>query len=209
MSEIVDKRQKTLYRVGGVAAAIVALLLLLALPDFFTAGAGGVLLPNNFIVILIKLHAGFGGVQVEALDAVNLLDAVLVVLVGVIAIALYPVLKRVGKVWAIIAVTLPFLGLALFFITQGTGRSGIFAAGLIMALLMLSSDRFGKPAAVVGTAAAVLLLVGDIGTAFTFSTVFAVAMSIGYVLYLIWWGLVAWGLFSKAAGRGMDRRSRA
>ncbi len=199
MSETVDKRQKTLYRVGGVAAAIVALLLLIALPDFFTAGADGVLLPGNFIVILIKLHAGFDGVQVEALDAVNLLDAVLVVLVGVIAVALYPVLRRVSKVWAIIAVTVPFLGLALFFITQGTGRSGMFAAGLIMALLMLSSDSFGKRTAVVGTAAAVLLLVGDIGTAFMFSTVFAVAMGVGYVLYMIWCGLIAWRLFSKAA----------
>jgi hypothetical protein len=199
MSETVDKRQKTLYRVGGVAAAIVALLLLIALPDFFTAGADGILLPGNFIVILIKLHAGFGGVQVEALDVVNLPDAVLVVLVGVIAVALYPVLKQVSKVWAITAVMVPFLGLALFFITQGTGRSGMFAAGLIMALLMLSSDSFGKRTAVVGTAAAVLLLVGDIGTAFTFSTVFAVAMGVGYVLYMIWCGLIAWRLFSKAA----------
>ncbi|MBN1123301.1 MAG: hypothetical protein JXJ17_19675 [Anaerolineae bacterium] len=191
------KHQKTLYTLAGVAAAMVAVLFLIALPDMLSTGSQGYLLPNNFIVLIIKLHAGIGGVALTTLDGINLLDGTLVVLVGLIAVGLYPVLKRVNTVWAVIAAALPFVGLIMFFITQGTGRSGMLAAGLILSLLMLWSDAIGKATAIIGIVASGLLLIGDISTAFTFSPILAIVMGTGYVLTIVWCTLIAIALLRK------------
>jgi hypothetical protein len=191
------KHQKTLYTLAGVAAAMVAVLFLIALPDMLSTGSQGYLLPNNFIVLIIKLHAGIGGVALTTLDGINLLDGTLVVLVGLIAVGLYPVLKRVNTVWAVIAAALPFAGLIMFFVTQGTGRSGMLGAGLIVSLLMLWSDTFNKAVATIGIAASVLLLIGDVSTAFTFSPLLAIMMATGFVLTIVWYALIAIKLFRK------------
>jgi hypothetical protein len=193
-----SERQQILYTLGGIAAIAVGLMLLTALPNMSIPSTQDYLLPENFIVILIKLHAGIGGVTVETLDGVNLLDSVLVILVGLIAVGLYPLLKRVNTAWAVIAAALPFVGLIMFFVTQGTGRSGMLAAGLVVSLLMLSSDAFARPISITGIAASGLLLVGDISTAFTFSFIFAIVMGIGYMLYIVWCGLLAWKTLSMS-----------
>jgi hypothetical protein len=200
-AEIADSRWKSLYRVGGAAALIVAVLFLIAISDLITADIQtGTIFQNNFLVLIFKLHAGFSGVQEESLEGRNLLDMTIVALVGTMSLALYPALKRVNKDWAIVATSLPFIGLALFIITHEIGRSGIIAAGLINAVIMLRSDIFSKRTAFVGILANVFLLVGDVGTAFSYSNIFAISMSIGYALFLIWCILIGRRLFHLGQG---------
>jgi hypothetical protein len=132
---IADSRWKSLYRVGGAAALTVAVLFLIAIIDLITADIQtGTIFQNNFLVLIFKLHAGFSGVQEESLQGLNLLDITIVALIGTMSLTLYPALKRVNKAWAIVALSLPFIGLGLFIITKDTGRSGIIAAGLISQL---------------------------------------------------------------------------
>ena len=114
------------------------------------------------------------------------------------SLALYPALKRVNIIWAIIATSLPFIGLGLFIVPHNIGRSGIIAAGLIISVIMLRSSIFSKGAACVGITANISLLVGDIGTAFTYSSILAIIMSIGYVLFAVWCILIATKLFNAA-----------
>jgi hypothetical protein len=104
----------------------------------------------------------------------------------VLVLALFPYLSRVNKLWAIIASILHFLGLVLFIITSGIGRSGILASGLLSAVLMRQSDRFSKGIAYSGILANALLLIGDVGIGFSRSGILAVIMGCGYVL--IWFG---------------------
>jgi len=130
------------------------------------------------------------------------LDIAVLVLVGVMIISLYPVLKRVNKIWAIVAMCLPILGLGIYILTHDIGRSGVLGAGLISAAVMLRSATFRKDADYVGLLANILLLVGDIGTAFTYSRTLAIIMGIGYVLFMVWCVLISWRLFQLGRHEG-------
>jgi hypothetical protein len=77
----------------------------------------------------------------------------------------------------------------MYLITQGIGRTAIFASGFIMALLMLSNNCFDKRVAILGVLAFILMLVGDMGIALTYSIIFAIVIGIGYVFSMIWFGL--------------------
>lgn len=189
-----------LSTIGGAAALIVSGLLLIGFINLFTAGAQPVLLPDNFVVLIIKLHGGVEGVPVEALDGCSPVDVAILGLVGTVMLALYPALKRVSRGWAIAAAALPWVGLAMYLITQGVGRSGMLAAGLIGAALMVRSEVFGKRTGLLGLLASVLLLAGDVGTGFAYATPFAIVMGIGYVLLLPWWILVGFKLLRLGRG---------
>ena len=208
-AEIADSRWISLYRVGGAAALMVAVLFLIAIIDLVTADLRtGTIFQNNFLVLIFKLHAGFSGVQEESLEGLNLLDMTIVALVGAMSLALYPALKRVNTAWAVVAMSLPFIGLGLFIITKDTGRSGIIAAGLIIAVIMLRSDIFSKSTAYTGILANVFLLVGDGGTAFSYSNIFAIIMSMGYVLFMIWCILIGRRLFQLGQGISKEEVNR-
>ena len=190
-----DAQWKRLYIVGGVAALMLAVLFLAGIIDLITTDARtGTIHQNNFIVLLFKLHAGFSEVQEESLMGLNLLDIAILAFFGTMSLALYPVLKRVNKIWAMVAMCLPFLGLGLFILTHDIGRSGILGAGLIIAVIMLWSDTFSKKVAYIGILANISLLVGDIGTAFSYSIILAIFIGIGYVLFIIWCALIGWRL---------------
>jgi hypothetical protein len=153
------------------------------------------MLQDNFLVLLFKLHAGFSGNQMESLMGLNLLDIAILAFFGIMSLALYPALRRVNKAWAIIAVCLPFVGLGLFILTHDIGRSGILGAGLIIAVIMLRSDIFSKATAYVGMLAYISLLVGDIGTAFSYSIILATFIGLGYVSSIVWYVLIGLRLF--------------
>ncbi|MBN1312183.1 MAG: hypothetical protein JXB30_12255 [Anaerolineae bacterium] len=189
-----DSGWRNLYRVGGVAAWIVTGLFLAALFLIVVDIQAVAFLEDNFLILLFKLHAGFGGVREELLEGFSPLDSVIVALVGMMFLALYPILKRVSKVWAIAAVSLPFIGLGLFLITQDIGRSGILAAGLITSSITLRSSNLNKGTAFVGLVASISLLAGDIGTAFGYSGLLAVFIGVGYVLFMVWCALIGWRL---------------
>ena len=186
----VDSRWEYIQRLGGVAAFILAALLLVAIVLIAAGIQTGTIFHENFLVLIFKLHAGFNGVLEDSLDRLSLLDIAIMTLVSVVSLALYPILKRVNKVWSIVMVSLPIIGLLLFILTHGIGRSGIIAAGLIISILMLRSEIFRVRTAYLGILGNIALLVSDVGTAFTYSVIFAIILGIGYVLSTMWYILV-------------------
>jgi hypothetical protein len=212
-AETTDSRWKSLYKVGGAAALIVLVLFLVGIVGVITVArqptaASSWFTPfqNNWLVVLFKLNAGFSEVQPDLLQVVNLLDIVIMALFGTMFLALYVALRRTSKTWSIVAASLPFLGIAVFLITSTAGRSGLLVGGLIISAVMLRSDVFSKASAYVGIAAsAVLFFIGDIGTAiFSSSNLIAILIGIGYVLWMIWFCLIARELFQL--GR-LDRQT--
>jgi hypothetical protein len=211
--ETTESRWHWLYNIGAAASLILFILFLIGLigiitvspqptttTDWFTS------LQNNWLVVLFKLNAGFSGFRSDLLAVLNLLDLVIMALFGVMFLALYAALRHTHKIWSLLAASLPFLGIVVFLITSTAGRSGLLLAGLIISAVMLRSDIFSRVTAYVGIVASVLLFfVGDIGTAiFSSSTVIAILIGIGYVLWMIWFLQIGYRLIQL--GR-LERRS--
>jgi hypothetical protein len=189
--------QKWLFRLGGSAA-----LILLAL---FLIGAAGITCSQpaaihnrlsvlqNWLIVLFKLNVGSCEIQPDALNALNLLDIIIMALFGVMFLPVYVALRQTARTWSVVAASLPFLGIAVFLATHTAGRSGLMIGGLIFSIIMLKSDTFLKATAYLGIAAAMLLFfAGDLGTTF-FSplNLIAISISIGYLLWMIWFCLIA------------------
>jgi hypothetical protein len=80
----------------------------------------------------------------------------------------------------------------LLVITHTACRSGLLLGGLIVSAALLRSDCFSRASAMVGIVAGALLpFVGDIGTAiFASSTIIAIFIGIGCVLWMGWFMLM-------------------
>ena len=203
-SQIADSRRRWLYRIGGVAALLVLALFLIGLAGVAAVGsrpatAGGPLTPflDNWLVVLFKLSAGLPGVQPGSLNLVNPLDLGIMVLFCAMFVALGAALRPTHRTWPLVAAALPFLGIPLFLATGRAGRSALLVGGLIMSAAMLPSSIFSRASAYVGVAAATLLFfAGDLGTAiFSSSPIIAVLIGVGYVLWMVWFFLIARTLF--------------
>jgi hypothetical protein len=217
--ETADSRWNWLYTIGGAAALVVFVLFLIGIIGTITAGRQPTAandwftqLQNNWLVVLFKLNAGFSGVQPDLLRVLNLLDIVVMALFGTLFLALYVALRRTNKVWPVVAASLPFLGMAIFLITSTAGRSGLLVGGLIISAVMLRSRIrvFSTVSAYVGlVASAVLFFAGDLGTAiFSSSNIIAILIGIGYVLWMIWFGLIARRLFQLGQGVSHEGANR-
>ena len=92
---------------------------------------------------------------------------------------------------------LPFLGIPLFLATGTMGRSNLLIGGLLFSVVMLRSKVFYKLTAYTGIAASVLLFfLGDIATTIlSASYVIAAFIVVGYVLWILWFFLIAQQLF--------------
>jgi len=178
-----------IYKIGGIAALVVGLILAVALipvPSIFQ---------ENFLVLIFKLHAGITGIQEASLEGFHPLDFCILMLVGMIFLALYPILIQTNKTWAMIATRLPFIGLVLYIITQDIGRSGILAAGFVVAFILLKNDNFSKKISYLGILANGCLLIGDIGIVFGYGKSLVLFIGVGYIVLILWFGLISWRLF--------------
>ncbi len=193
-----DSRWDWLYKVGGAAALIVFILFLIGIIGIITIGpqpattnGGFTPFQNNWLVVLFKLNVEFSGVHRDLLNALNLLDIVIMALVGAMFLALYVALRHTSRIWSAVAASLPFLGIPAFLVTSTAGRSGLLLGGLIISAVMLRSNSFSKVNAYVGMVASVLLFfAGDLGTTiFSSSIIIAILIGIGYVLWMIWFFL--------------------
>jgi hypothetical protein len=157
---------------------------------------------NNWLVVLFKLNADSSRVQPGLLNVLNLVDMAIMVLVGAMFLALYVALRRVSKVWSLVATSLPFLGIPILLITSTAGRSGLLVGGLIISAVMLRSRIFSSASAYVGIAASALLFfAGDLGTSiFSSSIIIAILIGVGYVLWMIWFFLIGRRLFQLGQG---------
>jgi hypothetical protein len=203
-AKITDSRWTWLYRVGGTAALITGLGLLTAMISLIVLG----LQPdatndwfsrfqNNWLIVIFKLHAGFRGVQSDLLHGLNFLDMAILALVGMTCLSLYAALWRTSRIWSIIAMVHPFLGMVIFVATKTAGRCTVMGAGLVISCVMLQSRGrvFGKITACVGILASVLLLAGDFSVGIPHSNIVATLFGIGYVLLIIWFFLIGRRLF--------------
>jgi hypothetical protein len=201
--QIANYKWKSLYKVGGAAALIAGALFLIAVIDLIITGfqPGAInswLLPfqNNWLVVIFNLHAGFSGVQIGRLHILNLLDIAILALVSITVLGLYAALRRTSKIWSIIALAQPFLGIVRFIGTQNAGRSSAMGAVLVISAVMLRNNNFNKAIAYTGILASVLLLVGDFSAGIIPpSNIVASLFGFGYLLFMIWFFLIARRLF--------------
>lgn len=182
------------YIISGTAALVLGALFLIAAISLITGWFS--LLQNNWLIVLLELNAGSYGILFDRLHFLNPLDLVIMAFVATMYLGLYGILRRTSKVWSLIAMMQPFLGIVLFIITKTAGRSAVMGAGLVISLVMLRNNIFSKAVAFIGILASLFLLVGDFGTVpNSHSSILALLISIGYVLLIIWFFLIARRLF--------------
>jgi hypothetical protein len=199
----VDSRWSWLYKIGGAAALITGILFLTAAINLIitilqpnTASSWLSLFQNNWLVTILKLHAGFSGVHIDMLHLLDFLDIAILAFVSTMYLGVYTSLRKTSKIWSIVAVIQPFLGIVLFIATKTAGRSGVMGAGLVISLVMLRSNIFKRGTAYLGILASVLLLVGDFSAGVIPPlTIIAILFGIGYVLFIIWFFLITQRLF--------------
>ncbi len=205
-SGVADPSGKRLCRIAGVAALLVGAIFLIGL-GALTSLAGSsaksgwfTSLQNNWLAVLFQLNIETSGVGAELLEQINLPDILLFILIGIVFLGLYAALRETSKIWSLVAACLPLLGLAVFLITATAGRSGLLVGGLIFSIVMLRSHIFSKASASGGIAASILLFIGgDLGTAFLpASTAIAVLIGVGYLLWIVWFFLLASRFFQLA-----------
>ncbi|RPI30282.1 MAG: hypothetical protein EHM70_14285 [Chloroflexota bacterium] len=195
------------YLITGGAALCTGLIFLVAVLDLALRHiqpgirAGWLsFMQNNWLAVIFKLLAGDDAVRPDLLYRINLLDIIILALVGITFIGLFSALREISIIGSLIAVALPFLGILLFIATKTAGRCGVMGAELVISIVMLKSQRFGKGIAWAGIISSVLLLAGDIGASTAPSVILAVLMGIGYILLMLWLFLVAGKLFSLGSG---------
>jgi hypothetical protein len=200
-----DSNWKSLYRIGSVGALMAGILLLIAMISLIISvlQPGAIngwlsLFQNNWLIVIFKLHAGFSGIQINLLHILNILDIAILALVGTMYLGLYAALRRTSRIWSIIALALPFLGIVLFIATKTAGRSAVMGAGLVISIVMLRNKIFSRVTAYVGILASVLLLVGDFTAGVLHSNTITALFGIGYVLLMTWIFLIARRLFHLA-----------
>lgn len=201
-TETASSRWNWLYRIGGTAALIAGVLFLIAVFDLIITWlqlgtTNGWLSPfqNNWLAVIFKLHAGFGGVQIDLLHVLNFLDIAILALVGTMYLGLYAALRRTSRIWSSVALALPFLGIVLFIATKTAGRSSVMGAGLVISVVMLRNNIFNKVTVSMGILASVLLLVGDFSAGVLHSNIITILFGIGYVLLMTWLFLISRRLF--------------
>jgi hypothetical protein len=194
-----------LYKISGAAALLAGLLLLIGMISLIMSALqpafpkGWLLLTNNWLVVIFKLHAEFSDVRADALHSLNLLDMVFLIIVGLVSLSLATVFGKARRIWSIIAFALSLLGLLLYFATQMAGRSTVMLALLIISLVMLGSETFGKIIVYAGILASIFLFVGDISVGIQ-SSIITILFGIGYVLLIMWFFLVAGVFFRLGSG---------
>jgi hypothetical protein len=201
-TETADTRWIWLYKLGALAALMAGALVLMPIIELVitrfqpgTVNRWSSLLQNNWLVVIFKLHAGLEGVQPSLLYILNPLDIALMALIGTMYLGLYAALRRTSKIWSIVALAQPFLGIVIFMATRSAGRSGVMGAGLVISIVMLRSRIFNKVTAYMGILSSSLLFVGDISVGISQSYIFAILTAIGYVLLTAWFFLIAQRLF--------------
>jgi hypothetical protein len=208
-------RAETLYRAGGAAALTVGGLFLLAgLSLIISMALPSVMrnwlmpLQNNWLLVLFQLNANIGGANAGLLD-LNLLDSLILVLTGITLLDLYAALRETSRIWRLIATAQPFVGLALFLVTKMVGRSAVMGAVLVISLVMLRNHRFSRPTAVMGIAASVLLLAGDMFTSFEApSAMLAGFIATGYVLLTAWFFVISRRLWNASISSPLNMAAR-
>jgi hypothetical protein len=207
--------RRWLYVASGAAALAAGALFLAAFIEFtieslLPGTTVGWLSPvgNNWLVMLFKLHAGVSGAQQGQLYVFSLLDISIMAFIAITFLGLYAALMKASKIWSMVALVQPFLGMVIFIVTESAGRSAVMSSVLVISLVMLRDNTFGKATAYTGILASVLLLIGDIGLSIARSGAIAALVGVGYVLLVIWLFMVSQNLLRRGTGhQGINGRT--
>jgi hypothetical protein len=152
--EAMDSRWNWIYKFSSVTALIAGILFLIAGIELiimvFQSGTINGSFWSNWLILLFKLHAGFNGIQLNQLYVLNLLDIVIMVFIALTFLGLYVALRRASKIWSIIALIQPFLGILIFIATQSAGRSAVMGGILVISFVMLQNNTFKNFTAFLG-----------------------------------------------------------
>jgi hypothetical protein len=192
--DIKPSQNHWLPKISAAAALLTGIMMLFALISLVAGKSILSSFENNWLVILFKINAGYEGFSFDRLQGIHILDVAILVLAGITYLGIANITQRAGKIWAVIGAALPFIGIGILFITKLAGRSAVMGGGLIIACVMWCNKAFGKGIALVGIIANVLLLMGDFG-ANPASTIYAIAVAVGYLLLMFWFFLIARRLF--------------
>jgi hypothetical protein len=193
----VDSRWRWLHKISGAAALMAGTLLLIGMISLIasvlqpgTINGPLSLFQNNWLIVIFKLHAEFSGIHADLLHGVSLLDIVFLALVGFICLGLSTAFRKARKTWSLIACALSLIAIILFSVTQTAGRSTVMLSVLIISFVMLSNEFFSKATIYAGILASVFLFIGDLSVGIH-SNIITILFSIGYVLLMAWFFLVA------------------
>jgi hypothetical protein len=174
-----------LYKAGGMAAFACGLLLLIS----------AFLAWNNWLIILFKLHAGFSGIQSNMLKGFNAVDLCILALTGITFAGFFFMQK--GRVLTMIAIVQPFLGIMLYLSTKLAGRSAVMGGLLVLSIVLIKNNVFGRVIAFAGLLASMLLLAGDVSESMVHSGIIAGLMAAGYIILTAWMLAIGVKLYGK------------
>lgn len=151
---------------------------------------------SNWLVTLFRLHFRAEGVQTGMLLGIRLVDVLVLSFTIILSFGLWFELKKTSRIWSLIGMAVPVIGMILFVVTHLAGRSTVMATAMVFSIIMIWSSRFGRSVAVIGILAGTLLLIGDV-TESLHSMTIAMVFAIGYILLLVWYALVGLRLLRR------------
>lgn len=116
------------------------------------------------------------------------------VLFSILSFAISNILKKVNRVWPLIAFTLSVIAIILFIITQIAGRSTIMLSVLIFSFVMLNNKAFNKTTIYAGILGGIFLFIGDLTVGID-SSIITILFGLGYGLLTLWFFLIGRKLF--------------
>ena len=152
-----------------------------------TDGArGGLSFADNWLVLLIRLHAGTGGVQPDVFTGARAADVLILASFAVLLVGPVLAFRKGRRVWAAVALAQPILGIAILLITRQAGRSAVMGALLVISAAMLGNTGFGRAVAYAGILASIFLLLADLSAGIIHSGLMALLATIGYLFFILW-----------------------
>ncbi len=194
-----NSRRNWLLKIGGVSSQISAILLIIGLISLFSpflrneTSYWSLIIPINWLIKIFILHAGFSEIHSD-LIGLNLMDIFMLLLFSIICLGISTIFSNARRVLLLITFALLMIGIMLFLATQNAGRSTLMLSLLIISSVIINDKTFTKATAFAGILASVLLFVGDL-TVGVQSNIITILFSIGYVLLIAWYFLIAKGLY--------------
>jgi len=188
---------KNLYKLSSAIALSLGILFLITAIGFiisilWTEFNNGwySLLQSNWLIVIFKLHDGLINIQADPLHGLNILDIFILVLFSLMSFGLNNALKKVNKIWPLIAFVLTVITIILFIVTQAAGRSTVMLSVMIFSFVMLKNNTFSKVTIFTGIFAGVFLFVGDLTVGIN-SNIITILFGIRYILLSTWFFMIA------------------
>jgi len=190
-------RWKNFYKLSSATALILGTLFFITAmgfiisiiwPDFNSGWYS--LFQSNWLIVIFKLHDGLINIQDNPLHGLNILDIFILVIFSLMSFGLSNFLKKVNKIWPLIAFALSVITIILFIVTQAAGRSTVMLSVMIFSFVMLRNKTFSKVTIFTGIIAGVFLFVGDLTVGIN-SNIITILFGIGYIFLTTWFFLIA------------------